>query len=60
MFVIDFIVWCLRFPPRLNRILPSSGLLRGVNLFKADVSGLPTCPVFKGYAVLTLENGTDR
>ena len=29
-----------RLPPRLNRILPSSGLLSGVSWFETDVSGL--------------------
>ena len=37
-----------RLPPRLNRILPSAGLLRGVRWFKTDVSGLPIRPIFKG------------
>ena len=31
----------IRFPQRLNWILPSSGLLRGVRWFNIDVSGLP-------------------
>jgi hypothetical protein len=31
-------------------ILPSSGLLRGVRCFEADVLGLPTGPIFKGQA----------
>ena len=32
-------------------ILPSSQLLRDVSWFKADVSGLPIGPIFKGHAV---------
>jgi hypothetical protein len=46
---------------KLNRIAPSSGLLRGVK-FETDVSGPPTGPIFKGQAffldTLTLEDGT--
>ena len=41
----------LRLPPRLNWILPSSVLLRGVKCCKTDVSGLPIGPIFKGQAV---------
>jgi hypothetical protein len=34
--------------PRLNWILPSLGLLRGVRWFKTDVSGLSIGPILKG------------
>ena len=37
--------------PRLNKIRPSSGLLRGIWLFETDVSGLPVGPIFKDQAV---------
>jgi hypothetical protein len=40
-----------RLPPRLNWILPSSGLIRGVRWFETDVSGLPVSSVLKGQAV---------
>jgi hypothetical protein len=33
------------------RILPSSGILRGVRWFATDVSGLIIGPIFKGQAV---------
>ena len=46
-----------RLPPRLNLILPSSELLRGVSWCKTDVSVLPTGPIFKGQAVLLLKMG---
>jgi hypothetical protein len=53
-----------RLPPRLNLILPSSGLLRSVRWFETDVSGLPTEPTFKSQDVfldiLTLEDRSDR
>jgi hypothetical protein len=39
-----------------TRILPSSGLLRGVMWFKTDVSGLPIGTIFKGQ---TPEDGTE-
>jgi hypothetical protein len=39
-----------RFPPRLNVILSSSGLLRGVRWFETDVSGLHIGPNFKDQA----------
>ena len=42
-----------KIPPRLNRILPSPGLLRGINWFKTDVSRLPIGLIFKGYTVQT-------
>jgi hypothetical protein len=45
----------LRLPPRLNWILPSSGLLRGVSWSETDVSRLPIGPIFKGPL---LEDGT--
>jgi hypothetical protein len=32
----------------LYRILPPSGLLRGVRWFETDVSGLPVGPIFNG------------
>jgi hypothetical protein len=32
-------------------MFPSYGLLRGVNWFKTDVSGLPMGPIFKGQTV---------
>ena len=38
----------LRLPPRLNCIIPSSGLLRGVRWCETDISVLPVGPVFKG------------
>jgi hypothetical protein len=41
-----------RLEPRLNNVIPSSGLLRGVCWFKTDVSGLPISPNFKGHASL--------
>ena len=37
-------------PPRLNWIILSSVLLRGVRLFQTDVSGLPLRPIFKDQA----------
>ena len=37
-----------RLPPRLNWILASSGLLRGVKWFETDVLGLPIGLGFKG------------
>ena len=37
-----------RLPSRLNRILPSFGLLRGVRWFGTDVSALPVGPTFSG------------
>ena len=40
-----------RLPLRLNRILPSSGLLRGVSWFKTDVLRLTICPIFEGQTV---------
>ena len=43
-----------RLPPRLDRILPSSGMLRGVRWFETDVSGLPMGLIFKGQVVLHL------
>ena len=36
---------------KLDLILPSSGLLRGVRWFETDVSGLPTSLTFKGQSV---------
>ena len=33
-----------------NRILPSSGLLRGVRWFESDVSGLHIGSIFEGQA----------
>jgi hypothetical protein len=38
-----------RLPPRLNLIIPSAGLLRGVSWFKTDVSELPIDSVLKGH-----------
>ena len=35
-------------------IIPPSGLLRGVEWFETDVSGLPIGPIFKGQAVRTV------
>ena len=40
-----------KFPPRLNWILPSSGLLHGVRRFETDVSGPPIGHIFKGRAL---------
>ena len=37
-----------RLPPRLNRILPSSGLLCRARWSETDVSGLPFGPIFNG------------
>ena len=37
----------LRFPPRLKRVLQSSGLLHGVKWFETDVSGLHVSPTVK-------------
>jgi hypothetical protein len=56
----------LGLPPRLNSVLSSSGLLRGVRWFETDVSGLRVFTIFKGQAAqeegvldnLTLEDGT--
>jgi hypothetical protein len=39
-----------RLPSRLNWILPSSGLLRGVKLLEPDVSELPVDLIFEGQA----------
>ena len=39
-----------RLPPQLNRILQTSGLLRGLWWFETDVSELPIGPIFKGQA----------
>ena len=39
-----------RLPPRLNWILPFSGLLRGKKWFETDVSGPHTGPIFMGQA----------
>jgi hypothetical protein len=56
-------IWRARdrnFRPRLNWILPSSVLLRGVRS-KTDVSGPPIGPIFKDEAVwdgLNIEDGT--
>ena len=41
-----------RLPPRLNRVLSSYGLLRGVRWFETDVLGPPVGPILKGQAVL--------
>ena len=38
-------------PAAVAFILPSSGLLRGISLFKTDVSELPIGPILKGQAV---------
>jgi hypothetical protein len=43
----------LRLQPRLEWILPSSGLLRGVSWLKTDVSGPHISPLFKGQASWT-------
>jgi hypothetical protein len=37
----------ISFPPRLNRLIPSSGLLRGVRWLETDVSWLSVGPIFK-------------
>jgi hypothetical protein len=37
----------LKLPPRLNWILPFSGLLGGISEFKTNVSGLHIGPIFK-------------
>jgi hypothetical protein len=42
---------CHKLPPRLNWIIPSSGLLLVVRWFGTDVSGLPIGPIFKDQAV---------
>jgi hypothetical protein len=42
-----------RLPLRLNGILPSSGLLRGVRWFDMDVSKLSIGPIFKGKTSFT-------
>jgi hypothetical protein len=39
-----------RLPPRLNWILPSSGLIRGVRWFETDVSVLPIDRIYNGQA----------
>ena len=63
-----YMLLCARYERNtLNiRILPCSGLLRGVRLFETDVSGLPVVPTFKGQNILLsflgdliYEDGTD-
>jgi hypothetical protein len=40
-----------RLPPRLNSILPSSGLLRGVRWFATDVTGLLVGSYYHPYSL---------
>ena len=40
----------LMHPPRLNRILPYSGLLSGVRWLETDVFGVHIVPILKGTA----------
>jgi hypothetical protein len=49
----DYILWRMRarrLPSRFTRVLPSSGLLRGIRGFESDVSGLHIGPIFQGQA----------
>jgi hypothetical protein len=61
----DLLMQDFKLPLRLNEILPSSGLLRGVRWFETVVSGQHIVRIFKCQdvqdeflGILALENGT--